>query len=424
MWAPLPASKQQSGRSPRVLISGHETCGLIRDLAKEFKHRGYDVGTVALPDPFVPGIYDYDQYDFPTSFLSRRFGLERLWEIGFKALWELHRPWHAAVERRLRIVLASSADVYLRVWGGIPFDREVLHAVSQGKTRIGVLLMGSDVRDYDVFRQQFRMTRWNFPPEYYVTSFQSKMDTLRTYERYAHAIFSVPDQMGLALRPYHHLQIPLHLDQYEFAVSSRAVARVMHAPSVPAMKGTDVIEAALETLRSEGVQFEYVPVRAVAHPKLLQMLTEADVLVDQLIVHGPGWLGFEAMASGCAVATHFLESSPDCFRPPVWSISHDTIVNRLRTLLTDVQLRVRLANEGRRYVEGHNAADRVVDAVLEKVMAGHASSPDYFPTYLTSAYIPKDDDQRRAINAANAQVAGETWYRDFVAGAGHDGLVF
>jgi len=339
-------------------------------------------------------------------------------------LWKLNPAWHQGLERRLRASLVESADLYIRIWANVPFDEDVLSSLDPRRTRVASFFMGSDVRDYDVFRTQYRLERWKFPPEYHTPPFEAKIRALRLHERHADVIFSVPDQMGLALRPYHHLQVPLQFHELGLNVPGRAVPRVVHAPSAPAVKGTDVIEQALAALKKEGIPFEYVSLRQIRRRDLLNILTDADVLVDELIGHGPGWLSFEAMASGCAVATRYLENSPSCFRPPVWSIDEHNIVRRLRTLLIDRDLRVRLANQGRQYVEANNRIEHVVDQMLQKVEAGRNATPDYVPTFLTTKYLPRTDAEIASINAANALVVAEEWYRDYVAGKSHGGLVF
>ena len=52
---------------------------------------------------------------------------------------------------------------------------------------------------------------------------------------------------------------------------------------------------------------------------------------------------------------------------PAVAIDENNIVEELRRLLTDRALRVRLANEGRRYVEENNSIDHVVTTLLDKV---------------------------------------------------------
>ncbi|MFN2601751.1 MAG: glycosyltransferase [Gemmatimonadaceae bacterium] len=408
----------------KIVISGHEICGLIHDLAEELRLRGNSVTTIALAHPFFPYSYDYDQYDLPVSFLSKRYGDREVWRAAFKVLWELNSGLHKSIETRLRLSLLRDTDLYIRVWGLIPFDRKVLSVIEKRGTRVASLLMGSDVRDYQVFAQQYGVTSMELPPQHESQSLAQKLDALRTHERYADAIFSVPDQMGLALRPYHHLQVPLKLSEFQFKVPGREVPKVVHAPSAPLVKGTDRIEAALNRLREEGSEFEFVSLRNSTHSDVLSALSDADLLVDELITHGPGWLSFEAMASGCAVATRYLRESPAIFRPPVVAIDENNLVEELRRLLNDRALRVRLANEGRRYVEENNSVDHVVTTLLDKVELGNAGPVDYVPTFLRDQYIPTNEDEVRTLNEANAFVSEEAWYRSNIAGHMRNGLVF
>ena len=150
-------------RPLRVVISGHEICGLIHDLEVELEGRGHQVTTVAMTHRYFPYSYDFDQHSFPISFFSHKYGGEALWRRAFQALWEINRDWHKSLEARLRRSLVTGADLYIRVWGDLPFDDEVLKSLEGSGTRVATLLMGSDVRDYDVFQQEYGISRWTFP---------------------------------------------------------------------------------------------------------------------------------------------------------------------------------------------------------------------------------------------------------------------
>jgi len=66
----------------------------------------------------------------------------------------------------------------------------------------------------------------------------------------------------------------------------------------------------------------------------------------------------------------------------------------------------------------------VTESLLEKVNAGRSAPADYVPDYLVSSYVPRDADEAQCINAANAIVGNEPWYKERVAGHAHDGLAF
>lgn len=407
-----------------VLISGHEICGLIHDLAEELKREGHTVTTVAMPHRFFPYTYDFDQYDFPVSFMSRRFGLEWFWRLAFRVLWELKKDWHKALETRLRVRLARTADLYIRVWANIPFDHQVLAALDGTSTKVVSFLMGSDVRDFQVFVKQYGIDRWQFPAECHTPSLDERLRSLRVHERFADVLLSVPDQMGLALRPYSHLQVPLVLSRFNFNIPGREVPLVVHAPSAPYVKGTDLIEETLARLSAAGIAFEFLSLREMSHEELLRVLADADVLVDELVMHGPGWLSFEAMASGCAVATRYLGSSPACFRPPLIAIDEHNIAESLRHLLTNRDLRLQLAVDGRRYIEMNNGIDHIVEDLLLRATSDSEPDPDYVPTYLRDEYVPASPEEIAVINDATVLVSGEVWYSNVASGHSHDGLVF
>ena len=76
--------------------------------------------------------------------------------------------------------------------------------------------------------------------------------------------------------------------------------RVAHAPSVDAVKGTQLIMPVLERLKSAGV-IELDLVRGVASDDMPHVFAEADVVLDQFRLGSYGAAACEAMASGCIV---------------------------------------------------------------------------------------------------------------------------
>lgn len=408
----------------RVVIAGHETCGLINDLASEFRRRGNVVVTIAKSNQFFPSAYDFDLYDFPVDYLSRRFGAKWFWRKALQALWEVQPDAHRRLESSLRLKALEGTDLFIQVWAGIPFEADVLRSLKTTSARVMTFFMGSDVRLARAFQQEFRPAREVEGATVSLPDEQQKLAAIRTHERHSDAIFSVPDQMGLSLRPYHHLQIPLNLDLLSFCIPGRDVPLVVHAPSSPEAKGTDRIEAAISRLQDEGVAFEFASIRNQPHEQVLKLLSDADVLVDELVYHGPGWLSFEAMGSGCAVATRYLETSPPCFRPPVLPIDETNIVDQLRSLLCNREMRIRLAEEGRRYVEENNDIRKVVDGMLNRIARAGDVDTDYTPNFLVERYVPADAAEAALISRANEAVSAEPWYEAGVAGRSHDGIHF
>jgi hypothetical protein len=122
-------------------------------------------------------------------------------------------------------------------------------------------------------------------------------------------------------------------------------------------------------------------------------LPEADIAIDQLHFNLHGTFGLEAMASGCALATCNRE---DCepFPPnrPIWHIDEANLHNSLKRLLGDKELRVRLAQQGRRYVERYHDHVKVTRAIIQHLDDGIEQQYDHYPTFFARDYRLPDGE--------------------------------
>lgn len=83
---------------------------------------------------------------------------------------------------------------------------------------------------------------------------------------------------------------------------------VVHAPSSPIIKGTQVVRAAVQRLHAEGYDFEYRELVNVLHGEVLASLREAHIVLNEFYAFVPGVFGVEAMANGCALLTRADET--------------------------------------------------------------------------------------------------------------------
>lgn len=87
----------------------------------------------------------------------------------------------------------------------------------------------------------------------------------------------------------------------------REVPVVLHAPTNPRLKATDVVEPVLERLQADG-QIVYRRLTGVPHGQMPAAVAAADVVVDQLALGNVGVLAVEAMAAGRLVVGHATET--------------------------------------------------------------------------------------------------------------------
>ncbi|MFF2493077.1 glycosyltransferase [Agromyces sp. NPDC058064] len=158
--------------------------------------------------------------------------------------------------------------------------------------------------------------------------------------------------------------------------SSPVRLRVLHAPSSPIIKGTQVVRAAVQALRDEGREFDYEELIDVPHERVVAALRDAHIVLNQFYAFVPGVFGVEALAAGCAV----LQSADPSAEPdlpgwdePAWFVTQaHEVTAHLRTLLDDPALAARYARLGQQWVRDHALASesgRVLREQLGRVLA-------------------------------------------------------
>ncbi len=405
----------------KILIGTENVAGWIQHYKSGFEKRGHSVTTAVLQtSPFHQFTYDYilndlffakqDQRNLKQSQYLQRFFRKA------RNKWLNYR-----YEKFIR-GLIDGHDLLVLLWHPyLTGSAELAYARSKNK-KIVSLFVGSDVRYFKAFQQEFDVSSWVFPADWNHDNPVYHLQLIRNAEKYSDLIYSVPDQAGLQLKPYYHIQVPVAIEKLVYKIPESKIPKVVHAPSVPFKKGTDIIEATLAKLKEDGVTFELITVRNMPNHELLQLLTESDVLVDEIVYHGPGALSFEGMLSGCAVATRYIEESPEVFRPPVWSINAENIYGKLKRLLTDNVLRKRLAEEGRAYAIANNAADHVVAGILQDLE--HPRPADYTPAFLQEQYQPGSATEIETINQWTEMVKDCDWYKKAIVPGERAGLIF
>ncbi len=169
----------------------------------------------------------------------------------------------------------------------------------------------------------------------------------------------------------------LFIDQQKWEISTRksnadgynGTVYITHAPNHRGFKGSEFVVEAVNQLQQEGLDVELLLLENLKNTEVRKILREdTDVLVEQLIFTGHGLNGLEGMASGLPVIAN-LEHE-DYVRPfrrwsyfsecPLVSATPETLANTLRKLITRPQLRHKLGDVGRQYIEKYHGLDSSV----------------------------------------------------------------
>ena len=139
--------------------------------------------------------------------------------------------------------------------------------------------------------------------------------------------------------------------------------KILHAPNHRTFKGTEFFLNAIDELKKEGYKINLILLEKVPNDKVLEIMSESDILADQFIFTGYSLNSIEGMAVGLPVLSNLendelLEVSRrysflnEC---PILSSSPETIKERLKILITSPELRKELGELGLLFVDKYHS---------------------------------------------------------------------
>jgi hypothetical protein len=174
---------------------------------------------------------------------------------------------------------------------------------------IVVTFQGGDARQSDVSRAKHAITYATEIPTEYRYDARRRWKIAR-FDRYADRIYALnPDLLDVLparaeFLPYASVD-PREHEPVDRSGSGTPV--LVHAPTDHAIKGTRFVRAAVERLRDEGVELEYVQAEGLSRADTQAALRRADLVVDQLLAGWYGGVAVEAMAVGAPVICYLRE---------------------------------------------------------------------------------------------------------------------
>lgn len=166
----------------------------------------------------------------------------------------------------------------------------------------------------------------------------------------------------------HVLPIALELEKFEPSYPSLVERNplVVHAPTQPKYKGTDIIERVVMELQEEEIPFRYQRIENMNNEEAKRIYKQADIIIDQILIGSYGILSVESMAFGKPVITYVREDLLETYRKlPICSANPDTLYDVLKQLLLSPELRHKNGRKGRRFVEEYHDSNIVGLQLIE-----------------------------------------------------------
>jgi glycosyltransferase involved in cell wall biosynthesis len=141
------------------------------------------------------------------------------------------------------------------------------------------------------------------------------------------------------------------------------VVTVVHSPNHRHYKGTRYLLEAVETLQREGLPIELILVEKMPNEEAREVYRRSDLIADQFLIGAYALLAIEGMALGkpvlCYLNRRFEPFHPEWAECPIVSANPETLLEELRRLVLDGDLRARLGERGPGYVRKYHSLESV-----------------------------------------------------------------
>ena len=159
------------------------------------------------------------------------------------------------------------------------------------------------------------------------------------------------------------------IDIKEYAIKSKEMKNelcIVHAPTSPAIKGTDSVLKVIEELKDK-YSFNFKLVQGMSHSQARKIYEEADIIIDQLRIGSYGLLAIEAMAMGKTVITFISDPMKEKYPKelPIISANPDNLKDRLEYLIINKDMLEKTGKDGRAFVERYHDSNLIAKNLFE-----------------------------------------------------------
>lgn len=287
----------------------------------------------------VAGLNKYISLSLPNSF-SVCLEKHKYYDFSYDYLLKTCMPNKGRNLRRFLVgpvllgYLLNHADNFLYIWSTgfliSEFDQREfefrfiktrrrrinIDNISECKKKIVCFFVGNDIRAPQLSIEFARQRGIEVSANYYslVDPFKlsdqydiDKRRLARVTDRYADIIFNAKvDQVSYLRKhtlPFIYFYPDDNFSQNEAKFDDLSEVRVVHAPSSPITKGTQLVRAAIARVKREGYPINYIELHGVDNEIVLKELRNAHIVLNEFYDLVPGVFGVEALASFCALMT-------------------------------------------------------------------------------------------------------------------------
>lgn len=225
--------------------------------------------------------------------------------------------------------------------------------------KIVVHFHGSDIRDTNIIIQNAEKGNiW----EAGTPTTREKNKLIDLSKKYADKIIvSTPDLLELVGKKkgvWLPVSVEPELKPKKSKKTDRGVLKIVHAPSNPEVKGTSYIVAAVQNIKN----VELIFLHNASRKKVIEVLSAADIVIDQVIIGWYGLLSVEAMSLGKPVICYLRKDLEKKYTPDVTIINSNfsDLSKNLPYIIKDTSLLQALRVDGVKFVRETHSLDKNV----------------------------------------------------------------
>ena len=326
----------------------------------------------------------------------------------------------------------KDCDVFFFTWNTFYHSFEDLPAIKKAGKKIVVMFVGSDIRWPFAMEQEFQSYGLhpieydpNQAPFQSIEYLESRLSYQRAMEKHADLIISSKDASQLALRPYLWTSGFIDLRSIHANPTQKPIPRIIHSPSNRAGKGTRYVLDAVKRLESTSLKFNFEFIENKPYHDALQLYSETDVLLGQLLCPGGGKQEREALAAGMVTCS---SNPPDYLKErtsqsPHVHVTPSTVFDVMAKLIPNLKSRKKLALSGIEYANAKLDVIKFCKRILKFL-----KNPDdellTLPRFYRNDLKVEEASQVDILNKYNQKVKNCSWYKKFVPTGNRDGLIF
>lgn len=268
------------------------------------------------------------------------------------------------------VVAESALAVLGRINGGMLADD--LPELRRAGIEVGILFHGSDIRSPDRHIglhpfSPFRAPATEEDRKLTEVLRQKTAEMEKWLEDFDGPVFvSTPDLLDDVPRG---IWLPVVADLAQWTEGTRVplereVPVVVHAPSRPFMKGSDLIEPTLRDLEARGL-IEYRRLEHIPQAELVGVVQDADIVLDHFVIGNYGVMTCQAMAAGRISIANISQRVRDRVPAEIPTIQADpdTLGAVIEGVLADRDAARAVAARGRAFVREYHDGRKSAEAL-------------------------------------------------------------